>query len=215
MSRVNIVPSNGWQPSVSSSLRSEFTTGVSMISTGAEATFTTGASATTIMISSNRNAASQWPSGRAGRPPAAGVQRHVYANFEALTPTSGSLEGPDIGVQNPSGPVEAAAPVIDQPKPPIRTDKVELTIDSLQNYELLKPIRVVVESLGDKVFVAEAPKLNVSTTGNSVGGALILLKDHISTIYEGYTSKKNLDGERTRQFKVFEAYIGRPRRNWM
>ena len=211
MSRVNIVPSNGWQPSVSSSLRSEFTTGVLMISTGAEATFTTGASATTIMISSNRNAASQWPSGRAGRPPAAGVQRHVYANPEALIPTSGSLEG----TEDPGGPVEAAAPVIDQPKPPIRTDKVELTIDSLQNYELLKPIRVVVESLGDKVFVAEAPELNVSTTGNSVGGALILLKDHISTVYEGYTSKKNLDAERTRQFKVFETYIGRPRRNWM
>jgi hypothetical protein len=182
-----------------------------MISTGTEATFTTGASATTIMISSNRNAASQRPSGRAGGPPAAGVQRHVYANPEALIPTSGSLEG----TEDPSGSVEAAAPVIDQPKPPTRTEKVELTIDSLQNYELFKPIRVVVESLGDKVFVAEAPELNVSTTGNSVGGALILLKDHISTVYEGYTSKKNLDAERTRQFKVFETYIGRPRRNWM
>jgi len=211
MGIVSIVPSNGWQPSVCSSLRSEFTTGVSMISTGTEATFTTGASATTLMISSNRNAASQRPSGRAGRPAAVGVQGHVHANPEAPTPTSGSLEG----TEDPSGSVEAAAPVIDQPKPPTRTEKVELTIDSLQNYELLKPIRVVVESLGDKVFVAEAPELNVSTTGNSVGGALILLKDHISTVYEGYTSKKNLDAERTRQFKVFETYIGRPRRNWM
>jgi hypothetical protein len=182
-----------------------------MISTGTKATFTTSASATTIMTSSNRGAASQWPSGRAGRPPAVGAQRHVYANPEALIPTSGSLEG----TGGPSGSVEAATPVIDQPKPPTRTEKVELTIDSLQNYELLKPIRVVVESLGDKVFVAEAPELNVSTTGNSVGGALILLKDHISTVYEGYTSKKNLDAERTRQFKVFETYIGRPRRNWM
>ena len=211
MGIVSIVPSNGWQPSVFSSLRSEFTTGVSMISTGTEATFTTGASATTLMISSNRNAASQRPSGRAGRPAAVGVQGHVHANPEAPTPTSGSLEGSE----DPSGSVEAAAPVIDQPKPPTRTEKVELTIDSLQNYELFKPIRVVVESLGDKVFVAEAPELNVSTTGNSVGGALILLKDHISTVYEGYTSKKNLDAERTRQFKVFETYIGRPRRNWM
>ena len=211
MGIVSIVPSNGWQPSVCSSLRSEFTTGVSMISTGTEATFTTGASATTLMISSNRNAASQRPSGRAGRPAAVGVQGHVHANPEAPTPTSGSLEGSE----DPSGSVEAAAPVIDQPKPPTRTEKVELTIDSLQNYELFKPIRVVVESLGDKVFVAEAPELNVSTTGNSVGGALILLKDHISTVYEGYTSKKNLDAERTRQFKVFETYIGRPRRNWM
>ena len=211
MGIVSIVPSNGWQPSVCSSLRSEFTMGVSMISTGTEATFTTGASATTLMISSNRSAASQWPSGRAGHSPAVGAQRHVYANPEALIPTSGSLEG----TEDPSGSVEAAAPVIDQPKPPTRTEKVELTIDSLQNYELFKPIRVVVESLGDKVFVAEAPELNVSTTGNSVGGALILLKDHISTVYEGYTSKKNLDAERTRQFKVFETYIGRPRRNWM
>jgi hypothetical protein len=186
-----------------------------MISTGAEATFSTGASATTIMISSNRNAASQWPSGRVDRTQAVGVNGPASANPGAPPRTSGSIAGPDIGVQDSSGSVETAAAVIDHPRPPSRTDKVELTIDSLQNYELLKPIRVIVDSLGDKVFVAEAPDLNVSTTGNSVGGALILLKDHISTIYEGYTSKKNLDGERTRQFKVFETYIGRPRRNWM
>jgi hypothetical protein len=192
-------------------LRSDFTTGVSIIGTSTEATFTTGASATTIVISSKRNIASQSPSGRSA---VVGVQSTPHANTEAPTPTSGPTEGSDIGTQDPSGPVEAAA-VIDHPKPSPRADRVELTIDSLQNYELLKPIRVVVESLGDKVFVAEAPDLNVSTSGNSVGGALILLKDHISTIYEGYTSKKNLDGERARQFKVFETYIGRPRRNWM
>jgi len=121
---------------------------------------------------------------------------------------------PEMGAQDANSVVEPA-PVVDQPKPPPRQDKIELTIDSLQNYELLKPIRVVVESLGGKVFVAEAPDLNVSTSGTSVGRALILLNDHISTIYEGYTSKKNLDSERTRQFKTFETYIGRPRRNWM
>src|SRR6266566_2585606 len=98
MGLVGFVPSNGWQTSICSSLRSEFTAGVSMISTGADATFATGASATTIMISSNRNAASQWPSGGAGRPPAVGVHGHVYANLEALTPTGGSLERPDIGL---------------------------------------------------------------------------------------------------------------------
>ena len=214
MGKVSIVRSDGWKTSVYSSLMSDFTTGVTLISTGSEATFTTGASATTIMIASNRNAPSIWPSGRSGRPPAIGVQGHVNANPIAATPASGSLEVADTDVQDPSGPVEAAAPVVDQPKPTTQPDKIELTIDSLQNYDVLKPIRVVVESLGDKVFVAEAPDLNVSTTGNSVGGALVLLKDHISNIYEGYNSRKNLDGERTRQFKVFEAYIGRPRRNW-
>jgi hypothetical protein len=214
MHKVFIVPSDGWQPSVYSSSRADFTAGISIIRTRTEATSTTAASATTVMISSNRNTASRWLRGQTGRALPDGVQRIPYADAEALTPTTGALQGPDADDQDPSGLVEPTL-VVDHPKPPPRTDKVELTIDSLQSYELLKPIRVVVESLGDKVFVAEAPELNVSTSGTSVGGALILLKDHISTIYEGYMSKKNLDSERARQFKTFETYIGRPRRKWM
>jgi hypothetical protein len=207
MGQVIVLRSDGWRSSVYSSLRADFTTGVSVIGTSAEATFTTGASATTIMFSSKRNAASLWPAR-----PSAATDTQAVSSFDAEAP-------------RPSGPPEAGAPdpidvvapalVADKPKPPPRTDKIELTIDSLQNYELLKPIRVIVEPLGDKVFVAEAPDLNVSTSGSSVGGTLILLKDHISTIYEGYTSKKNLDTERARHFKVFETYIGRPRRNWI
>lgn len=211
MARAIILPSNEWQPSIYSSLRSEFTTGVSVIATSAEATFTAGGSAVTIVISSNRNTASTRPSGRSV---VVGLSGVPHAEAEVSRATNQSPVTSEATAQNQSSVVEPA-PVVDPPKPPPRTDKIELTIDSLQNYELLKPIRVVVESLGDKVFVAEAPDLNVSTSGTSVGGALILLKDHISTIYEGYTSKKNLDSERARQFKTFETYIGRPRRNWM
>jgi hypothetical protein len=205
MDKVFIVPSNGWQPSVYSSLQSDFTAGVSIISTTTEATFTIGGLATTVMISSNRNTATQSLSRQTGRASTDGVQ---------AAPATGALQRQRAGDPDPSSLVETA-PVVDHPKPPPRAHKVELSIDSLQNYELLKPIRVVVEPLGDKVFVAEAPELNVSTSGTSVGGALILLKDHITTIYEGYSSKKNLDSERARQFKTFETYIGRPRRNWM
>ena len=211
MDRAIVLPSNEWQASTCSSLCWEFTTGVSVIATSAEATFTTGASAATVVIRSRRNSASTRPSGRSA---AVGVRSAPHAETEAPTPAGGSAPMPEMCAQDANSVVEPAA-VADQPKPPPRQDKIELTIDSLQNYELLKPIRVVVESLGDKVFVAEAPDLNVSTSGTSVGRALILLKDHISTIYEGYTSKKNLDSERTRQFKTFETYIGRPRRNWM
>jgi hypothetical protein len=214
MAKVFFVSSDGWQHSVYSSSRSDFGTGVSIIGTNTEATFTIGALATMVMISSNRNTAARSLNSQTGRAPADGVQRVSYVHVEALTPTTGALQRPDAGAQETTGLVEPAA-IADDPKPLPRTDKVELTIDSLQNYELLKPIGVVVESLGDRVFVAEAPELNVSTSGTSVGGALILLKDHITTIYEGYTSKKNLDSERARQFKIFETYIGRPRRNWM
>ena len=210
MGQVIVLRSDGWRSSVYSSLRADFTTGVSVIGTSAVATFTTGASATTIMFSSKRNAASRWPAGPSG---AAGTPTVSSADAEAPRP-SGSPPAPEAGAPDPSN-VVVPAPVADKPKPPPGTEKIELTIDSLQNYEMLKPIRVIVESLGDKVFVAEAPDLNVSTSGSSVGGTLILLKDQISTIYEGYTSKKNLDSERARNFKIFETYIGRPRRNWI
>jgi hypothetical protein len=211
MGRVLNVPSDDWPSSTCSSLRSDFTTGVSVIGTNSEATFTAGAAVASIVISSRRNIASTRPSGQSAT---ARLRPTAYADAEGPIPASGSPPIPEAASPDAGGAVEPA-PVVDQPKPPPRQDKIELTIDSLQNYELLKPIRVVVESLGDKVFVAEAPDLNVSTSGTSVGGALILLKDHISTIYEGYTSKKNLDSERARQFKTFETYIGRPRRNWM
>ena len=105
------------------------------------------------------------------------------------------------------------APDPDPRKPP-RAEKIELTIESLQNYDLIKPIPVIVEPLGDKIFLAEVPEMDLSITGNSVGDTLILLKDHISTVFEGLRVKKNLDTERARQLKALEAYIGRSRRSW-
>lgn len=95
-----------------------------------------------------------------------------------------------------------------------KTERIALAIDSLNNYELIKPIPVLIESLGDKVFVAESPDLNVSTTGNSVGAAFLLLKEQIITAYEGHRNKKGSDSERARQLSDFEQYIGKPRRHW-
>ena len=63
-----------------------------------------------------------------------------YVDAEALTPTTGALQSPNASDQDPNGLV-APATVVDHPKPPPRAEKIELTIDSLQNYELLKPIR--------------------------------------------------------------------------
>jgi hypothetical protein len=64
------------------------------------------------------------------------------------------------------------------------------------------------------VFVAEAPDLNLSTTGNSVGGAFLLLKEQIITTYEGDRSKKGPDAHRTQQLAALEQYIAKPRRHW-
>src|SRR2546423_1346525 len=102
MQKVFIVPSDG-RPSAYSSSRADFTTGVSIINTSAKATLTTAASATTVMISSNRNIASRWLSGQTGRAPSDGVQRVRYLDAAALTPTTGALRRPDAGDRDPNG----------------------------------------------------------------------------------------------------------------
>jgi hypothetical protein len=46
------------------------------------------------------------------------------------------------------------------------------------------------DALPNEVFVAEAPDLNLSTTGNSVGAAFLLLKEQIITTYGGISYQK-------------------------
>lgn len=99
-----------------------------------------------------------------------------------------------------------------QPAP--RNERVQLIIDSLQNYDLIKPIPVVVDSLADKIFTAKALDLNLSISENSLGGALLLLKDRIATIYEEYRMKKTLDPEQARDLEILQTYIGKAKRNW-
>jgi hypothetical protein len=129
--------------------------------------------------------------------------------------TPGSLQTAEerAEVDDPDDPPNAVSdeyPV----KPAPKNERVQLVIDSLQNYELIKPIPVVVESLGDKIFTAEAPDLNLSMSEGSLGGALLLLKDRITTIYEEYRMKKIVDPEQARRLEVLQLYIGKAKRNW-
>jgi hypothetical protein len=68
--------------------------------------------------------------------------------------------------------------------------------------------------LGDKIFTVEAPDLDLSMTGNSLGSALLSLKDRITTIYEEYRIKKTMDREQERRLDILQMYIGKTRRNW-
>jgi hypothetical protein len=121
----------------------------------------------------------------------------------APIPTGTFSERPDVDVPPPK-PVPKGTKI----------ERIELAIDSLQGYDIVKPIPVLIESLGDKVFVAEAPDLNLSTSGNSVGAAFLLLKEQIITTYEGDRGKKVPDAQRTQQVAAMEQYIGKPRRHW-
>jgi hypothetical protein len=173
--------------------------GASLIRTGTPDVLTVAGPAPTIAASSNLLCPSQH-SNRA-QP----CQRVANGSSAVMAPMPTGMfsEPPNTGVPQ-SKPAPKAAKI----------ERIELAIDSIQGYDLIKPIPVLIESLGDKVFVAEAPDLNLSTSGNSVGAAFLLLKEHIVTTYEGDRSKKGPDPQRTQQLAALEQYIGKPRRHW-
>jgi predicted RNase H-like HicB family nuclease len=209
MKSSNIVHSSAWTPSVFVSSGSPLKAKASVLQTRAENIFAIAVPAPAAVISSNRIAASRLTSNRRQRSQWLEAQSSVSVVEPVRAPSPPPQQ---TGTGTPDF-VAKAASAEALPKPS-RTERIELAIDSLQNYDLIKPIPVLIESLGDKVFVAEAPDLNVSTTGNSVGAAFLLLKDHIITTYEGYRSKKGLDSERTRQLGIFDKYIGKAKRHW-
>jgi hypothetical protein len=131
-------------------------------------------------------------------------------------------------VPAPEPPVEAA-PAIDQPEPEPPQEAaeatseaeaeavaelknnahaIELIIDSLPNHTLIEPIPITIESLGEKVFTASVRNLDISTTGNSIGEALLVLKGQIETIYRDL-SKKNqtLDAHQKTMLQMLHTYI--------
>jgi hypothetical protein len=176
-----------------------------------------------VVISSNRIASSRILTNRA--------RRSLWVRVQSALPVEGTvvtrepletqvietpvIETPATEEAGPSGPrdtpLETDAP---SPKKSARAEKIELAIDKLPNHELIKPIPVLIESLGDKVFIAEVPGLDISITGNSMGGVLLQLKEHIANIYEGHRASNNLNPEKAKQLKVLETYIGKTRRNW-
>lgn len=105
--------------------------------------------------------------------------------------------------------VEAAAAA-----KPVKPPRIEMTIDSLPSYDLLQPIPVIIEPLDDRTFKAEAPALQISASGSSIGGSFLQLKEQIAATYEQCRQKSTLTPERLRQLGLFQAYIGKAKRSW-
>jgi len=209
----NIVHSTSAAAKVFISTGSRPATSVSLLDTSADGMFTMMAGAATSVTSTNRTTPSQMLTNRA-RP-------SLWVRFERPSPvgdvavTREPRQTPAIAEPEPSGSRDSAP---EAPAPVLRksagAERIELVIDKLPNHELIKPIPVLVESLGDKVFIAEVPGLDISTTANSMGGVLLELKERIANIYEAHRGSTNLGAEKARQLNVLESYIGKTRRNW-
>jgi len=215
MSDPNIIHSTLSSAKVFVSTESRPSTSRLVPDASADGAFTMAAGAATALTSTNRTSFSRIVTNRA--------RSSLRVSFQAPRPVEGGAVSPEASQTleteevtppgPPNVPPEADIPA-PAPKKSARAEKIELAIDKLPNHELIKPIPVLIESLGDKVFIAEVPGLDISITGNSMGGVLLQLKEHIANIYEAQRTSNNLKPEAARQLKVLETYIGKTRRNW-
>jgi hypothetical protein len=106
----------------------------------------------------------------------------------------------------PSDTASEAPPTPDRPEAPKQGDSIDLIIDKLPHHRLIKPVPVSISPLGDRVFVASAPDLDITVTGNSLSEALLLLKQHLETSYESLR-KRVSSKEQERQLQRLRAYI--------
>jgi hypothetical protein len=106
---------------------------------------------------------------------------------------------PEYGSE-PAPPKERRAPASGQ------GDSIELIIDKLPRHALVKPIPVTISPLGDRVFIASTPDLDITVTGNSLSDALLLLKQQLESTYEGLRGKAS-SREEERQLKRLREFI--------
>jgi hypothetical protein len=85
-------------------------------------------------------------------------------------------------------------------------DSIDLIIDKLPRHALIKPIPVTISPLGDRVFIASTPDLDITVTGNSLSDALLLLKQQLESTYESLRGKAS-GREEERQLKRLRDYI--------
>lgn len=100
-----------------------------------------------------------------------------------------------------------AAPAQDRPDAPRQGDGIDLIIDKLPRHKLVKPVPVSIAPLGDRVFVASAPDLDITVTGNSLSDALLLLKQNLETSYDSLRQGASRNKEQERQLERLRAYI--------
>jgi hypothetical protein len=103
-------------------------------------------------------------------------------------------------------PADEAAPTEGRPAPTSESNSVELAIDSLPRFHLIKPIPVRVTPLGDWLFVASIPSLNISVTGDSFGEAVLLFKEHLISLLDNPRNIGSLD-EQERQLQLIRSHV--------
>jgi hypothetical protein len=128
-------------------------------------------------------------------------------------PLPSEAKTPSKPPRDPSEPPAESAPAAgeaaqasDRRAAPRQSDGIDLIIDKLPRHGLVKPIPVTIAPLGDRVFVASTPDLDITVTGNSLSDALLLLKQQLESTYESLRDRASTK-EQERQLSRLRAYI--------
>jgi hypothetical protein len=103
---------------------------------------------------------------------------------------------------------EQAEPAEPEEKPASSSHRIELIIDSLPHHELIEPIPVTIDALGDEMFTASMRDLEIAATGNSIGEALLFLKEQIESTFEDLNRRlSHLGVDQKTTLQMLHTYI--------
>jgi hypothetical protein len=93
----------------------------------------------------------------------------------------------------------------------------ELIIDSLPHHQLIEPIPVTIDLVGDALCTASVRDLDISATGSSIGDALLLLKEQIEFVYDGLSGRRHLSNDQKAVLQTLHTYIAvqPPKLEWL
>jgi hypothetical protein len=83
----------------------------------------------------------------------------------------------------------------------------ELIIDSLPHHQLIEPIPVTIDLVGDALCTATVHNLDISATGSSIGDALLLLKAQVEFVYDGLSGRRHLSSDQKTVLQTLHTYI--------
>jgi len=95
----------------------------------------------------------------------------------------------------------------EEDEPPETDNSPELIIDSLPYHELIEPIPVAIDAVGDALCTASVRDLDISATGSSIGDALLLLKEQIEFVFDGLNRRPHLSSDQQVLLAALHTYI--------
>jgi hypothetical protein len=123
-------------------------------------------------------------------------------------PAAAAAAEPSPAAETAAAPGVTGDDSINSETKPAKTNRIELIIDSLPHHSLSEPIPVTIDPLGEEMFTASMRDLDIAATGNSIGEALLFLKEQIESTFDDLNRRlSHLSAEQKTTLQMLHTYI--------